>query len=302
MKGIILAGGSGTRMYPLTEITSKQLLPVYDKPMIYYPLSLLMMAGIRDVMIISTPEDLPRFERLLKDGANFGISICYREQPKPEGLAQSFLIAEDFIAGEQCALVLGDNVFYGNGLAGLLKQAAAANRGATVFGYHVEDPHSFGVIEFDAQGRAVSIEEKPANPRSQYCVTGLYFYDDRVAEFAKRIKPSARGELEITDLNRLYLEEGTLDVVPLGRGIVWFDMGTVDSLLDAGDFIRIVERRQGQKVGALEEIAYSQGWIDEGTLLAAARRQGNSLYGSHLSRVLEDKDIETAIRFEGNAQ
>lgn len=298
MKGIILAGGSGTRLYPLTTVTSKQLLPVYDKPMIYYPLSVLMMAGIRDILIISTPTDLPNFERLLRDGSDFGINLSYAEQPSPDGLAQAFIIGVEFIAGEPCALVLGDNIFYGNGLSRHLRRAVAnaeQNGGATVFGYHVDDPERFGVVEFDAEGRAVSIEEKPAHPKSSYAVTGLYFYDSRVCELAKQVKPSARGELEITDLNRMYLEDGTLSVVTLGRGYAWLDTGTMESLYEAGEFVRAVERAQDTPVSVLEEIAYENGWIDRETLEACAERYGKSVYGQHLKKVAAGMFIKHPI-------
>lgn len=291
MKGIILAGGSGTRLYPLTLVTSKQLLPVYDKPMIYYPLSVLMMACIRDILVISTPSDLPNFKRLLGDGSQFGISLSYAEQPSPDGLAQAFVIGEEFIAGEPCALVLGDNVFYGNGLSRHLRRAvegAGAGR-ATVFGYHVEHPERFGVVEFDSEGRALSVEEKPKHPKSSYAVTGLYFYDSRVCNLAKRIKPSARGEYEITDLNRMYLEDGTLDVVTLGRGFAWLDTGTMESLYEAGEFVRVVERAQDVPVAVLEEIAYENGWVGREALLIAADAYGRSVYGQHLRRVAEGK-------------
>ena len=288
MKGIILAGGSGPRLYPLTLVTSKQLLPVYDKPMIYYPLSVLMMAGIRDILIISTPSDLPNFERLLGDGSDFGVNLSYAEQPSPDGLAQAFLIGRDFLAGEPCALVLGDNIFFGNGLSRHLRRAveeAESRGGATVFGYHVDDPERFGVVEFDERGRAVSIEEKPERPKSSYAVTGLYFYPGDVAERAKRVVPSARGELEITDLNRMYLEDGLLSVVTLGRGYAWLDTGTMESLHEAGEFVRAVERSQDMPVSVLEEIAYENGWIDRETLSACAERYGKSEYGRHLARV-----------------
>ena len=289
MKGIILAGGSGTRLYPLTMVTSKQLLPVYDKPMIFYPLSTLMLAGIRDILIISTPTDLPNFERLLGDGSQLGIHLEYKVQPSPDGLAQAFLLGEEFIGDDSCAMILGDNIFYGSGLSKHLQKAAAKEQGATVFGYYVNDPERFGIVEFDENGKAISIEEKPEHPKSNYCVTGLYFYDKEVVKKAKQVKPSARGELEITDLNRMYLEEGTLDVITLGRGYAWLDTGTMDALADATEFVRVIENRQGIKISAIEEIAYKNGWIDREQLLAAANQYGKSSYGQHLKQVAESK-------------
>lgn len=289
MKGIILAGGSGTRLYPLTLVTSKQLLPVYDKPMIYYPMSTLMMAGIRDILIISTPTDLPNFERLLGDGSSLGINLQYKVQPSPDGLAQAFIIGEDFIDNDSCAMVLGDNIFYGGGLGRHLKEAAARQDGATVFGYYVNDPERFGIVEFDANGKAVSIEEKPEHPKSNYCVTGLYFYDNKVCEYARSIKPSPRGELEITDLNRIYLEQGKLNVVTLGRGYAWLDTGTMDALSEATEFIKVVESRQGIQISAIEEIAYKNGWISKEQLLDHAARYGKSPYGAHLKQVADGK-------------
>lgn len=289
MKGIILAGGSGTRLYPLTKVTSKQLLPVYDKPMIYYPLSVLMIAGIRDILIISTPNDLPNFERLFGDGSSLGLNLSYKVQPSPDGLAQAFILGEEFIDGDSCAMVLGDNIFYGSGLKKHLVKAAAKTKGATVFGYYVDDPQRFGIVEFDSNGKAVSIEEKPEHPKSNYCVTGLYFYDNRVCEYAKQVKPSARGELEITDLNRMYLSHGELDVVTLGRGYAWLDTGTVDALSDAAEFIKVIENRQGIQIAAIEEIAYSNGWITLEQLINHAESYGKSPYGKHLRRVAEGK-------------
>lgn len=294
MKGIVLAGGSGTRLYPLTTVTSKQLLPVYDKPMIYYPLSVLMMANIRDLLIISTPVDLPNFERLLGDGSQFGIHLSYAVQPEPDGLAQAFIIGEDFIDGDSCALVLGDNIFYGNGLGSHLRCAveqAERQGGATVFGYHVDDPERFGVIEFDESYNVLSLEEKPENPRSHFAVTGLYFYDARVCDFAKKVTPSARGELEITALNQMYLEAGSLNAVVLGRGFAWLDTGTTESLFEAGEFVRAVERCQGLSISVLEEIAFNNGWISYDTLIAAAERYGKSSYGRHLKKVADGQIV-----------
>ena len=289
MKGIILAGGSGTRLYPLTMVTSKQLLPVYDKPIIYYPMSVLMMAGIRDILIISTPNDLPNFERLFGDGSSLGINLSYKVQPSPDGLAQAFIFGEEFIDGDSCAMVLGDNIFYGDGLGKHLKEAAARQDGATVFGYYVNDPERFGIVEFDGNGKAISIEEKPEHPKSNYCVTGLYFYDKNVCEYAKSIKPSARGELEITDLNRIYLEKGNLNVVTLGRGYAWLDTGTMDALSEATEFIKVVENRQGIQISAIEEIAYRNKWITKEQLLEHAARYGKSPYGAHLKQVADGR-------------
>ena len=292
MKGIILADGAGTRLYPLTMVTSKQLLPVYDKPMIYYPLSTLMLAGIQDILIISTPQDTPRFEDLLGDGSQYGVKFSYKVQPSPDGLAQAFLLGEEFIGDDCCAMVLGDNIFYGNGFSRILRNAAenAEQRGrATVFGYYVNDPERFGIVEFDGDGKVISVEEKPQKPKSNYAITGLYFYDKRVVELAKQVKPSARGELEITTLNDLYLQKGDLDVQLLGRGFAWLDTGTMDSLVDAADFVRMVEKRQGIKISAPEEIAFKNGWISKEKLLESAERYGKSPYGQHLRRVAEGK-------------
>ena len=292
MKGIILAGGAGTRLYPLTMVTSKQLLPVYDKPMIYYPLSTLMLAGIQDILIISTPTDTPRFEALLGDGSQFGVHLQYKVQPSPDGLAQAFILGEEFIGNDCCAMVLGDNIFYGAGFSKYLKNAAenAENNGrSTVFGYYVNDPERFGVVAFDENGCATSIEEKPAQPKSNYAVTGLYFYNNQVVKKAKEVKPSARGELEITTLNQMYLEEGKLDVQLLGRGFAWLDTGTMDSLVEAADFVQMVEKRQGIKISAPEEIAYKFGWISREKLMESAERYGKSPYGTHLKNVAEGK-------------
>lgn len=291
MKGIILAGGSGTRLYPLTMVTSKQLLPVYDKPMIYYPLSVLMLAGIKDILIISTPVDLPSFEKLLKDGSEFGVKLSYAEQPSPDGLAQAFIIGEEFIGDDNVAMILGDNIYYGSGFTQVLKEAAksAESGKATIFGYYVHDPERFGIVEFNEDGKVISVEEKPKNPRSNYCITGLYFYDNRVVDFAKKVKPSARGELEITDLNRMYLEDGTLNVKLLGRGYAWLDTGTMDSLVEAAEFVQMIEKRQSIKISALEEIAYRNGWITKEGLLLSAKKYGKSPYGEHLTKVAEGK-------------
>jgi glucose-1-phosphate thymidylyltransferase len=289
MKGIVLAGGSGTRLYPATQVVSKQLLPVYDKPMVYYPLSTLMLAGIRDILLISTPQDTPRFEALLGDGKKWGLRLAYAVQPRPEGIAQAFLIGREFIAGARVALVLGDNIFHGHDFSELLKRAAARERGATVFAYAVNDPARYGVVEFDASGKAVSIEEKPRQPKSRYAVTGLYFYDARVAQIAAGLKPSARGELEITDLNRAYLERGELEVIPMGRGMAWLDTGTHEALLEAAHFIETIERRQGLKIACPEEIAYRMGFIDAAQLEALAKPLEKSGYGEYLRRVLTDR-------------
>ena len=289
MKGIILAGGSGTRLYPLTKVTSKQLLPIYDKPMIYYPLSVLMNAGIRDILIISTPDDTPRFEALLGDGNQFGIRLSYAVQPSPDGLAQAFIIGEEFIGDDSVAMVLGDNIFHGQGLVKRLKAAAAKEKGATVFGYYVDDPERFGIVEFDKNGKAVSIEEKPEKPKSNYCVTGLYFYDNRVVEYAKNLKPSARGELEITDLNRIYLENGELEVTLLGQGFTWLDTGTHESLVEATNFVKTVETHEHRKIACLEEIGYLHGWISREQVLEAYGVLKKNQYGKYLKDVLDGK-------------
>jgi len=291
MKGIILAGGSGTRLYPLTRVTSKQLLPVYDKPMIYYPLSTLMLAGIRDILIISTPTDTPRFQDLLGDGSHFGVRLSYAVQPSPDGLAQAFLIGKDFIGDDECAMILGDNIFYGNGFSKILKNAVrnAENGRATIFGYYVPDPERFGVVDFDENGKVLSVEEKPLNPKSNYAITGLYFYPKGVAEMAAAVKPSKRGELEITTLNDMYLQQDDLDVQLMGRGFAWLDTGTMESLLEAAEFVHMVEKRQGVKISAPEEIAYRFGWITTAQLLESASLYGKSPYGQHLTRVAEDR-------------
>jgi len=292
MKGIILAGGAGTRLYPLTMVTSKQLLPIYDKPMVYYPLSTLMLAGIKDILIISTPTDLPNFERLLGNGSAYGVNLSYKVQPSPDGLAQAFILGEEFIGDDACAMVLGDNIFYGNGLSKSLKAAAQnaeENNRATVFGYYVNDPERFGVVEFDKAGKAISIEEKPAQPKSNYAVTGLYFYPKDVSKKANNVKPSARGELEITTLNKMYLKAGELDVQLLGRGYAWLDTGTMDSLTDASSFVQMIQRRQSIVISAPEEIAYRNGWIDEEGLLKSAEKYGKSSYGQHLKNAAEGK-------------
>ena len=292
MKGIILAGGSGTRLYPLTKVTSKQLLPIYDKPMIYYPISVLMEAGIREILIISTPDDTPRFKELLGDGAQFGLKLEYAIQPSPDGLAQAFIIGEKFIGDEPVAMILGDNIFHGHGLKNHLKSAASKTKGATVFGYYVDDPERFGIVEFDKNGKAISIEEKPEKPKSNYCVTGLYFYDNDVVEYAKNLKPSARGELEITDLNRIYLEKGELDVKLLGKGFTWLDTGTHESLVEATNFVYTMETHQHRKIACLEEIAYLNGWISDEELLKAYEIFKKNQYGKYLKDVYDGKYID----------
>ena len=296
MKGIILAGGSGTRLYPLTKVTSKQLLPVYDKPMIYYPMSVLMSAGIRDILIISTPHDLPRFQALLGDGSQFGVKLCYAVQPSPEGLAQAFLIGEEFIGGDDVCMVLGDNLFAGHGLEACLHTAvehARMGRGATVFGYYVDDPHRFGIVEFDRDGRVISIEEKPKVPKSNYCITGLYFYDRRVVDYVKTLTPSARGELEITDLNRIYLEQGALHVTLLGQGFTWMDAGTHESLMEASNFVMTMEKHQHRKLGCLEEIAYRNGWITRAQVRDAIAQMEKTQYGQYLQDVLDGRYMDS---------
>jgi len=292
MKGIILAGGSGTRLYPLTKVTSKQLLPIYDKPMIYYPISVLMEAGIREILIISTPDDTPRFKELLGDGTQFGLKLEYTVQPSPDGLAQAFIIGADFIGNEPVAMILGDNIFHGHGLKNHLKSAASKTKGATVFGYYVDDPERFGIVEFDKNGKAISIEEKPEKPKSNYCVTGLYFYDNDVVEYAKNLKPSARGELEITDLNRIYLEKGELDVKLLGKGFTWLDTGTHESLVEATNFVYTMETHQHRKIACLEEIAYLNGWISDEELLKAYEIFKKNQYGKYLKDVYDGKYID----------
>lgn len=299
MKGIILAGGSGTRLYPLTMVTSKQLLPIYDKPMIYYPLSTLMLAGINDILIISTPTDLPNFEKLLGDGSKYGVKLTYKVQPSPDGLAQAFTLGEEFIGNDCCAMVLGDNIFYGAGFGKFLAEAkknAEENHRATVFGYHVEDPERFGIVEFDKTGKVLSVEEKPENPKSNWAITGLYFYDNRCVEYAKKQKPSARGELEITDLNRVFLENGELDVKLLGRGFAWLDTGTMDSLIDAANFVKTIQNNQGIRISAPEEIAWRKGWIDTEKLVESAEKYGKSDYGKYLKKIAENDTMEELSR------
>lgn len=302
MKGIILAGGSGTRLYPLTKVTSKQLLPIYDKPMIYYPLSILMNAGIREILIISTPEDTPRFEHLFGDGNQFGIQLTYAVQPSPDGLAQAFLIGESFIGNDSVAMVLGDNIFHGHGLTGRLLEAAKKKDRATIFGYFVDDPERFGIVEFDNTGHAVSIEEKPERPKSNYCVTGLYFYDNHVVEYAKSLRPSARGELEITDLNRIYLEKNKLDVVLLGQGYTWLDTGTHESLAEATEFVKTVENHQHRKIACLEEIAYLNGWIDKKRLMEIYETYKKNQYGAYLKDIVDGKYIDNTVSMDHNQE
>ncbi|MBQ7503821.1 MAG: glucose-1-phosphate thymidylyltransferase RfbA [Ruminococcus sp.] len=292
MKGIILAGGSGTRLYPLTTVTSKQLIPVYDKPMIYYPMSVLMNAGIREILIVSTPEDTPRFRELFGDGSQFGLALSYAVQPSPDGLAQAFIIGADFIGDDSVAMVLGDNIFAGHGLKKRLRKAASQESGATVFGYYVDDPERFGIVEFDKDGKAISIEEKPKNPKTNYCVTGLYFYDNRVVEYAKNLKPSARGELEITDLNRIYLENGELNVELLGQGFTWLDTGTHDSLVDATNFVYTMEKHQHRKIACLEEIAYLNGWVDKEQIMQSYEVLKKNQYGEYLKDVIDGKYLD----------
>lgn len=296
MKGIILAGGSGTRLYPLTKVTSKQLLPIYDKPMIYYPMSILMSAGIKEILIISTPDDTPRFEELLGDGSQFGVSLEYKVQPSPDGLAQAFILGAEFIGNDSCAMILGDNIFHGHGLTKRLKAAAAKENGATVFGYYVEDPERFGVVEFDDQGKAISLEEKPECPKSNYAVTGLYFYDNKVVEYAKNLKPSPRGELEITDLNRIYLENNDLSVTLLGDGFTWLDTGTHESLVDATNFVKTIEEHQHRKIACLEEIAYDNGWIDRKQLEAVYEIYKKNQYGAYLKKIMDRKYIDKGVK------
>lgn len=295
MKGIILAGGSGTRLYPLTRVTSKQLLPIYDKPMIYYPMSILMSAGIREILIISTPEDTHRFEELLGDGHQFGVELSYKIQPTPDGLAQAFILGADFIGNEKVAMVLGDNIFHGHGLNKRLRAAAQKADGATVFGYYVDDPERFGVVEFDEKGKAISLEEKPTNPKSNYAVTGLYFYDNKVVEYAKNLKPSKRGELEITDLNRIYLEKGNLDVALLGQGFTWLDTGTHESLVDATNFVKTIEEHQHRKVACLEEIAYDNKWINKEDLMKVYEIYKKNQYGEYLKNIIDDKYVDKEV-------